>query len=382
MFDKIRVAVVYDWLDSWGGVERVLLTLHEMFPGADFYTSYVDLKKASWAKTLKITPSFIQKLPFFLKSNRLFSLPFYPYAFESFNFSEYNLVISVTSSFAKAIITKPQTLHICYLLTPTRFLWVHPEIYIKNNIGKKISTPYINYLSRWDYVASQRPDHIISISDTVKERCLKYYKRKSEVIYPPFNIDYWNKIKLNKQNFPLRPAMLDFAGQAKFYLIVSRLETYKRVDLAIDVFNKRKDLTLLIVGKGRDKHNLKSKAGNNIHFIEDITDGELAFLYSSAQALLMPQEEDFGYVALEAAYFGCPVIAFKKGGAAETVIEGKTGIFFSKQTALSIAGALARIDKIAYNLKTNAKKYGPEQVKTFDSEIFKKSFLNFISTKL
>ncbi len=379
MFEKIRIAIVYDWIDSWGGVERVLLHLHELFPKAIFYTSIADLQKASWAKNLSIQTSFLQTFPDVIKKNRVLSLPLYPFAFESFDFSSFDVVISVTSSFAKAIITKPQTLHICYLLTPARFLWVDPGVYIKENIKKKIISPYFNYLSSWDHVASQRPDYIIAISDAVRQRCLRYYQRESKVIYPPFDTNYWEKLPMTNYQFPITNFQFP---NSKFYLIVSRLEPYKRIDLVIDVFNKKQDLTLLIVGKGREKSNLRRKAHSNIHFIENITDKELKFLYSKAQALLMPQEEDFGYVALEAAYCGCPVIAFKKGGAVETILDGKTGIFFDRQTASSLAGAVARFAKIAYNLKTNTKKYGREHVMKFDSEIFKKTFLDIISTNI
>ena len=190
-----RIAIVYDWIDKWGGVERVLLTLHKMFPEAVFYTSYFDSVKAGWAKDLKIKTSFIQKLPDFIKKSRIASLPFYPFAFESFNFNEFDLVISVTSSFAKSIITQPKTKHVCYLLTPTRFLWSHKKDYLNNRLVSYLVHGYLEKTKKWDYVAAQRPDKIISISQAVADRCLKYYKRRSEVIYPPFNIDYWREIK-------------------------------------------------------------------------------------------------------------------------------------------------------------------------------------------
>lgn len=171
-----KIAIVYDWIDKWGGVERVLLTLHKIFPEAVFYTSYFDPENAGWAKDLKIKTSFIQSLPGFIKNSRIASLPFYPFAFESFNFNEYDLVISVTSSFAKSIITQPKTKHICYLLTPTRFLWSHQKDYFKKNI---INNYYLKKLKDWDFVTTRRPDKIISISQTVAKRCLKYYHRQT-----------------------------------------------------------------------------------------------------------------------------------------------------------------------------------------------------------
>ena len=162
-----KIAVVYDWLDKWGGVERVLLTLHEMFPRAIFYTSYYNSEQAAWAKDLRIRTSFIQKLPDFIRGSRLISFPFYPYAFETFDFSDFNLVISVTSAFAKSIISKPGTRHICYLLTPMRYLWSHPKDYFANKFLNSLISPYLANLRNWDFIAAQRPDKIISISRTV-----------------------------------------------------------------------------------------------------------------------------------------------------------------------------------------------------------------------
>lgn len=330
----MKIAIVYDWIDKWGGVERVLLTLHEIFPDADFYTSYYDSKEAPWAKNFKIKTSFIQRLPNFIKRNRVLSLPFYTFAFESFNFTEYDLVISVSSSFAKSVITKPGTRHICYLLTPTRYFWW--DTY-------RWTQPFLKYYREWDKVAAQRPDKIISISKTVQKRCKKYYGRESEVIYPPFDSAYWSRIKSQIPHFAKASRG---KPNSKFYLVVSRLEPYKKVDLAIKVFNKLPLDNLIIVGKGTQESKLKRLAAHNIIFMKDLTDTELAQLYSSAKALIMPQEEDFGYIALEAQLFGCPIIAFHKGGATETIIEGKSGIFFEKQTEKDIVEAVQRCDKI------------------------------------
>jgi len=362
-----KVAIVYDWLDKWGGVERVLLTFHKMFPKADFFTSYFDPRKASWAKDLKIKTSFIQRLPKFIRENRIISLPFYPYAFESFDFRDYDLVISVTSSFAKSIITQPGTKHICYLLTPTRFLWSHKDDYLKRYT--LFATRYTDYLKEWDLVTAQRPDKIISISETVKNRCKKYYHRESEVIYPPFDVGYWknvkSKVKSQKSKVQLK--------SKKFFLVVSRLEPYKKVDLAIRVFNKL-NKNLVIIGEGSEENYLRKISGKNIKFLSKLTDRELVSLYMNAQALLMPQEEDFGYVSLEAQFFGCPVISYKKGGASETVIESKTGIFFNNQTESSLRQAIERFSKIKYNLRQNVLKYGLSNIERFSKLLFFQQF--------
>ncbi|MBI5123273.1 glycosyltransferase [Candidatus Roizmanbacteria bacterium] len=374
MIKSKQIAIVYDWLDKWGGVERVLLTLHEMFPNAIFYTSYFDKGSASWAKDLKIKTSYLQKFPNFIKKNRILSFLFYPFIFELFDFSGFDLVISVTSSFAKSIITKPGTKHICYLLTPTRYLWSHKQDYLNNKLISYVLGYYLNKLKQWDFVSAQRPDKIISISETVRNRCLKYYKRNSEVVYPGFDTKYWKKIKFEIRNSKFETNSKYKILNTKYFLVVSRLEPYKRVDLVTQSFNRLKD-SLVIVGEGSQEKKLKKMAGKNIIFLSKLSDVELGIFYSNAQALIMPQEEDFGYVSLEAQFFGCPVIAYKKGGALETVIDGKTGIFFNRQEEISLRRAIERFNKIKYNLRKNVSKYGVENIKRFNKEKFIDKFL-------
>lgn len=385
---ETKVAIVYDWIDKWGGVERILLTLHEMFPDAEFFTSYYDNEKAIWAKNLKIRTSFIQKLPNFIKKNRLLSLLFYPYAFESFNFNEYDLVISVTSSFAKSIITQPKTLHLCYLLTPTRFLWSHREEYVKLSYLLFVNG-YLEKLKKWDRVVSQRPDRIISISKTVAERCRKYYGRESEVIYPPFDRDYWSdlrsKIKNQKSQLRLSASMGEAKLQIKskkYFLVVSRLEKYKKIDLVIRTFNELSNLNLIVVGKGTEEDKLKQMAGKNVQFLRDLSDQELGSLYSQAEALIIPQEEDFGYVSLEAQFFGCPVIFYDKGGASETVIDGEVGLSFVKQTTESLTGALERFSKMSYNLRQSTLRLGCQNIERFSRKIFEIDIKNIIMSNI
>jgi len=371
MFLGKRVAIVYDWIDKWGGVERILLHLHEMFPDAIFYTSYFDKEKANWAKNLKIKTSFLQKFPDFIKKNRVLSFIFYPFAFESFDFSDFDLVISVTSSFGKSIITKPGTRHICYLLTPTRYLWSHRKDYLNNRFVSYLVSGYIDMFKNWDLVASRRPDRIISISETVKKRCLKYYKRNSEIVYPGFDIEYWNKIKLKVKSSTFVKTSV---GKEKYFLIVSRLEPYKKVDLSIEVFNKL-NKHLIIVGEGTEEAKLKQISGKNITFLSKLSDVELGNIYSNAQALIMPQEEDFGYVSIEAQFFNCPVIAYKKGGVLETVENNKTGIFFDLQTEQSLRRAIERFIKIEYNLKNQVNKYFIGNSERFSKKNFIEKFI-------
>ncbi len=375
MFSDKKIAIVYDWIDKWGGVERVLLNLHEIFPNAVFYTSYFDREKAEWAKDLNIKTSFLQSFPSMIKKNRILSLPFFPFVFESFNFVGYDLVISITSSFAKSAVTQPGTKHICYLLTPTRYLWSHKKDYLKNKFISYLIGGYLDYFKNWDKITAQRPDKIISISETVRTRCQKYYGRDSEVVYPGFDIGYWRNIK--DQILKIKTTDKKLKINDKYYLIVSRLEPYKKIDLAINVFNKL-NKKLIIVGKGSRSDELKQLAGDNITFLSGLSDAELGDLYSNAQALIMPQEEDFGYIALEAQFFGCPVIAYKKGGAKETIIDGKTGIFFTDQTGQSLKRAVERFDKIKYNLRKNTAKFGIINIDKFSKEKFIEKFVKNI----
>ncbi|MFA5136294.1 MAG: glycosyltransferase [Patescibacteria group bacterium] len=382
MFKEKKIAIIYDWLDKWGGVERLLLVLHERFPNAVFFTSYTDLRSAPWAKTLSIHNSFIQRLPTFIKKSRLLSVILYPFAFESFDLSPYDLVISVTSSFAKSVVTKPDTLHMCILLTPTRYFWLYPETYI-NSMTRKLSRFIFSYLKKWDKIVSRRPDVILSISKEIKKRCLEFYGIRSEVMYPPFDMEHWGKIKKmkignNKQKHPF--------GGKKYFLVVSRLEPYKKIDVVIDLFVECDRRHVVIVGKGSLLEIFKKRAKTkNIIFMQDIPDHDLAFLYQNAEALIMPQNEDFGYTALEAQYFDCPVIAYKAGGAQETVKDRKTGIFFTAQTSSSLDRALERFEKISYNLKHDMKKIGHSHLERFSKEKFlgaiEKNIINLVQSK-
>lgn len=357
---NLRIAIVYDWIDKWGGVERVLLELHRLFPRAIYYASYLDTKSAPWAQDLIIKTTFIQELPAFIKKKRLYSLPFYPYAFESLEFGDFDVVLSVTSSFAKAVITKPGIAHICYLLTPPRFLWSHDTTYIKSPLLRRLISPLTDSLKKWDKISAQRPDHIYSISETVKQRCGRFYGRKSKVLYPPFNSNYWTSLNPERPKMPLPD---------NFFLVVSRLEPYKRVDLVLQAFNQL-SLSLVIVGKGLEEKKLKSIASANTLFLGSLTDEELAYVYKRAQALIMPQEEDFGLTALEALIMGCPVISYGRGGVTEIIKEGKTGIFFRQQTPFSIISALERFHTISYNLKRTVKSTAQDTARKFEAESF------------
>jgi len=362
----MKIAFVYDRVNKIGGAERVLVALHEIWPDAPLYTAVYNPETALWAKDFKIIPSFLQKFPFAKTHHELYPW-LTPLAFETFDFTGFDIVISITSAEAKGIITKPGTLHICYCLTPTRYLWNGYQDYHVPMIVRSMMTK----LRIWDQIASQRPDYYFAISETVKQRIWKYYRRKSEVIFPPVDTTKFviRNPKSEKYSSFSRPT-------SNFYLVVSRLVSYKQIDLAIEAFNKL-DWPLKIVGVGREMNKLRAMAKPNIEFLGQLTDKELLGYYKKCQAVIFPQEEDFGLVPLEAQACGKPVIAYRGGGALETIIEGKTGIFFKEQTAESLLEALGEMGKTSLQDK-GEKGFRPEdcrkQAEKFSQEIFKKKF--------
>lgn len=351
-----KVAIVYDRVNKWGGAERVLLALHKIFPKAQLFTSVCDLNLAPWAKVFpEIRTSFLQKIPF-ARSNHEFFAILMPFAFGSLDLSEFDIVISVTSEAAKGVKIRSNALHVCYCLTPTRYLWSHYNEYFKNPLFKAISKPFVNWLRKWDKKAAKRPDIMIAISSEVRDRIKKYYGRDSKIIFPP--------VSFHKHSFKVK--------KQKYFLLVSRLDYgYKKVELAIEAFNKLKK-PLVIVGTGRQEKKLKSMAKKNIKFVGRVSEKELDRYYQNARALIMPQEEDFGIVAVEAQAHGTPVIAYEKGGACDTVIEGKTGVFFGEQTTESLIYAVKKFDKMKFignNLYTNAKRFSFQEFKKEFSRI-------------
>ena len=373
----MKTALVYDRVNKWGGAERVLLALHKLFPDAPLYTSVYDRKNTAWADNLNIKTSFLQNILYAKSHHEL--IPFLmPIAFEQFNFDEYDLVISVTSEAAKGIITKPHTRHICYCLTPTRYLWSGYDEYFKNPLFKYVSLPIVSYLKSWDKIASNRPDMFIAISNEVKKRIKKYYELDSEVIYPPVLLEQ-DFPSCHSRSLPCHsreggnPDQQKYKSESSpYFLIVSRLVSYKRIELAIQACN-RLHLQLEIIGMGKEESNLKKIAGPTISFLGNVTDKELAMFYKNCQALIFPGIEDFGLTVIEAQEYGKPVIAYRAGGALETVKEEKTGIFFERLEKDSLVNALQRFGK--YNFDSQDCK---EQAAKFSFENFKNKFLSLV----
>jgi len=337
----MKIAIINDYLASYGGAEKVFKALSEIFPDADIYTLFYtkDIKQKLFPNQ-KIHTSFLQKFPKFFREHYQLLLPFLPIAAETLDFREFDIVISASHSFAKGIITRPKTIHICYCFSPTRYLWDKTK---KNFL--------LHFFRIWDRQASERVDEFIACSKIVQQRIKKYYKRDSVVIYPPVDTSY-------------KPQATSYKHE--FYLIVSQLRKYKRIDLAIEAFNKL-GLNLVIIGEGPEKRKLQKKANKNIKFLGWVPDEVVGEYYQNCIAFIFPSEDDFGIAPVEAMKYGKPVLAYRKGGALETIIEGKTGEFFDFQNAAVLADGIRR-------LRNNLKNYNPEFIKTHTQQFSKEKF--------
>ena len=358
----MKIALVHDYLNQYGGAERVLETLCEMFPEAPIYTLLYDERATGRVfKGREIHTSFLQKIPFSRRHHRIFPL-LMPLAVEQFDLSYFDIVFSISASFAKGIITKPHTRHINYCLTPTRFLWDDSHRYIDEFKYpwpvKKLIPAFIAYLRIWDKEAALRVDQFVAISEFVRTRIKKYYQQKASIIYPPIDVSKYH----------VSPKQDDY------FLMVGRLVAYKRFDLAVKVFNAI-GKKLIIVGDGPELNRLKRLAnGNaNIIFLGLVSDYKLPELYAKCQAVIFPQEEDFGLVPLEAMASGRPVIAYRAGGALETVVDGQTGVFFDEQSEIDLALAVGRYYETGF---------APDKIREhalkFDKQVFKEKILAIV----
>lgn len=323
----MKVALVHEFLTQKGGAERVLRAFHNMFPEAPVFTLVYDKEKAGdFFGDMDVRPSFLQKLPLAARKHRYY-LPLMPKAIESFDFSGYDLVISDGSSFAKGAVTEGSTFHINYCHTPTRFLWLDREKYLaqfsKNFLARAFGPMALDRLGKWDLEAAKRPDAMVANSRFIAERIRKCYGRHVEVIYPP----------VDTGKFCISRDIGDY------FLLISRLAPYKDIDLVVEAFDKMKK-PLKIIGEGEDRERLEALAGGNIEFLGWVGDEEKAKYLSQCLALVHPQVEDFGLTPVEAMASGRPVIAYRGGGALETVVEGKTGVFFDKQSVGSLSEAV------------------------------------------
>jgi len=355
----MKIALVHDYLIQDGGAEKVLKAFSEIWPDAPIYVLLYDREKSDPVfLDKKINTTFLQKMPAGLSKYQWY-LPLMPLATEQHNLADFDVVLSSASSFSKGIITNPNTLHVCYCHTPTRFLWSDMHQYIEdlnyNRLVKKIIPPVLKNLRQWDMLSAHRVDKFIANSQTVRDRIEKYYRRKSDVIYPPVET---KKFRVSDPE--------------NFYLIGGRLVGYKRYDLAVTAFTKL-GIPLKVFGEGPALEKLKSIAGKNIEFLGKVSDEKKRELYSKCLAFIHPQIEDFGITAVEAMASGRPVIAYGKGGARETVVPGQTGEFMDEQSWEELGNQIIRFEKEKYNPDT-IKEYANQ----YDQERFKSQIKDFV----
>jgi glycosyltransferase involved in cell wall biosynthesis len=356
-----RVAIVADYLNQRGGAEWVVAVLHTMFPAAPIFTPILD-RASLWPPLADadIRVSWMQRLPGLQRHFRKYFL-LYPLAVEGFDLSPYDLVLSSSCAFGKGARTAPGSLHVCYCHTPMRFVWDY-EAYIRrerlNLAARVVLPPLIRLMRRWDLRTATRPHAYVANSATVARRIRTYYQRDALVIPPP----------VEARRFSVADRL------EPYYLVVSRLQAYKRIDLAVDAFT-RLGLALRVVGDGPARPALERMAGPNVAFLGRLPDRDVARAMAECQALVMPGLEDFGIALLEANAAGRPVLAFRGGGALDTVIEGVTGLTFAEQTADSLAAAVEEHRRRrwdAHALRAHAERY--------DVAVFRRRMHDFIDS--
>jgi len=376
----LKIALVHDFLVEFGGAERVLKALAEIFSEAPIYTLLAEKENfPDWLKNRKIETSFLQKWPKFLRKRKKWLLLFLPVAPETFNLRDFDLVISSSGAWSKGVVTRLDTVHISYLHSPMRFAWDMNDEYLRGQKkGRTINffgRLLLNYIRLWDFAAADRPEYLIANSRYTKNRIKKYYNREADVIYPPASL------REALRTGP--PVSVNEANETqdtvkKYFLVVSRLSAYKKIDAIVEAFNKL-ELPLVIVGTGDEEKYLRSIAGKNIKFLGFQSDEKLAEIYAGARCFVFSAVDDFGIAPVEAMAQGVPVLGLRKGGMTEIILEGKTGEFFDCATPEVIADGVRR-------LRENENSYDKAIIKArareFSEERFKKELKEFIESKL
>jgi glycosyltransferase involved in cell wall biosynthesis len=334
----MRVALIHDWLTGMRGGEKVLEVLCELFPDADIFTLFHQRGAPSPAiERHRIRTSFVQHLPLAGRHYRRY-LPIFPYAIEQFGLDRYDLVVSSSHCVAKSVVTPGRTRHVCYCHSPMRYAWDQFDAYFgPGRVGpiasRWIYRPMLARLARWDAATATRPNRFLSNSQYVAGRIARYYNRQATIVYPPVDTVFYH------------PAP---APRASHFLVVSALVPYKRIELAIAAC-RRVGAPLRIVGNGPDRQRLQALAGPEVTFLGWLSDEAIRDEYRTARAVLMPGEEDFGIVPVEAQACGTPAVALGRGGALETVRDGETGVLFAEPAADALAGALTRLDAMTFD---------------------------------
>lgn len=351
-----KIAIVCDWLTNMGGAERVVLALHEAFPDAPIYTSVFTPETMSAFSGLDIRTTYLQKLPSYLRGrHQLFPLQ-RTQAFRKLDLREFDIIISSASAEAKAVIKRPDAVHICYCHTPTRYYWSHYAQYLSapgmgplNPLMRVALPTLVRVMRKKDLQAVEGVDYFIANSSIVADRIKKYYGRDSFIIYPPVDMERFRH--------------LDISAKRKGFIMLGRQVPYKRYDVAIEACNQLK-LPLTLYGVGPDHKRLEQLAGPTIRFVEGASDKQVAQALTKAEGFIFPQEEDLGIVQIEAVAAGCPVIALAKGGALDIVVDGKTGVFFNQQNVQSLTAAIKRFQEHKFTpkvLQAHAEQYSKER---------------------
>lgn len=353
--DTMRFAIVHDYLNQMGGAERVLMVLHDLFPDAPIFTSIYEPSLVDPAfRTMDIRTSFMQHLPLVHRHHQPF-LPVFPFAFESLDLSRYDVVLSMSSAWSKAVVTRPDAIHLNYCLTPMRFAWAFDD-YVRDEPVSRwqraVLAPILSWLRHWDVKTSNRVDEFSAISTVVQQRVNRYYSRSASIIYPPVDTTPFA---------PLRATSRD----GGYFVVASRLIPYKRIDLAIAACNQLR-APLKILGEGRDRARLEALAGPTIEFLGWVNEAEKRSVIADATAFIFPAEEDFGIAPVEAMAAGRPVVAFGSGGALDTVVPGKTGAFFHEATPEALASVLSEVQRQSWDCDAIA-----SHAARFDTETFK-----------
>lgn len=338
----MRIALVHDWLTVRGGAERVLLRLHSLWPSAPIYTLSARPEFVRrWLPNAYIRTAWPGNIPGLWRFLPVLS-PFLPSAMESFDLSDFDVVISSSVLFSKGIVTRTHTRHICYCYSPSRMLWDRNAEYERSGI---LSRLFRHGLRLWDFQAAQRPDTMVAISSEVRQRIGKYYRREARVIFPPIEVD---------TSVPIE--------DHGYYLVVGRLMPHKRLPMVIEAFSKL-NRPLMIVGSGPLERRLRAMAPETVRIISDADDNELAVRYAQSRALILPNEEDFGMTAAEAMMYGKPVLALRASGALDVLHEGKSGEFFDEPIAEALAEGVLRLERGTYDpaiIKRHAEPFGAE----------------------
>ncbi|PSR23041.1 MAG: glycosyltransferase family 4 protein [Sulfobacillus acidophilus] len=351
----MRVALVHDWLVNMGGAERVLEEIAALFPEAPIYTGVVDRSRLSpFLRQRRIIPTFVEGLPF---SHRWYNryLPLLMYGVEQFDLSAYDLVISSSSAIAKGVLTRAETWHVSYIHTPMRYAWdLYHEYRTREarGISRQLMGPVFHYMRLWDRLSADRVDVLLANSTAVRRRIQKHYRREAEVIFPPVSVERFRVA----------------STPGSYYLVLSRLVSYKRFDLAVLAANQLK-IPLVVAGDGPEREALERMAGPTVTFVGRVVDEDLNQIMGDAKALIFPGEEDFGIVPVEMQATGRPVIAFGRGGVLDTVVPGETGWLFAEQTVDAVVEAVKHADQIDWDPVRIR-----QQAERFRGEVFREHF--------